>query len=628
MKGGRKSGNRKINYKRVQLQQPCEAASCFFCAMRESDPSLRRPRIAKCFTEMPRRDDEEHVLVLSGLWNIAMTHPSDPEFPSLGVFGCMGRLILRGVTDPDWLARDQNVYIPYYAAHIIGSYTIAKPEFAEKAVAAGVVPPLMELLRGKLSWVEQRVAIRAIGHLASYDRTMESVSEYESEIVDSCMKLAATCLDAVYASFVGAKDRAKQRLKYQCDLLTRGLGGAEMENRKAEEWASQLQCWSIYALNCFASKERSLNLICREGFLKELCEMWGGLVNDASPAGVGLLRILCFSKQGRRSVGDCEVVVRSLCNLARSSDDWQYMGIDCLLLLVQDPGVRIRVLELAAPPLADLVELGDIAGRKNVGDAIARALLLSDFKEPMKLKMGREAEKVLEAVMDVKVARRKKEKGMSEEELQEQRAMACVKKQRGNERFWRGEVEEAAACYSEALELCPVKMAKERVVLYSNRAQCRLILKDAEAAISDATRALCLSSPANSHKKSLWRRSQAYDMVGLAKESLMDCIMYVNGRVFRKGVATKEKQVKVPYYAARMINKQMNATWLFAAARTKEREDESDEDCCRDDGNEKETGISAAPATKKTTGVCSVREEFSSMKGKRRAETPWRRKST
>lgn len=136
-------------------------------------------------------------------------------------------------------------------------------------------------------------------------------------------------------------------------------------------------------------------------------------------------------------------------------------------------------------------------------------------------------------------------------------------KQQANRKFWSGEIEEAMRKYSEALSLCPLRFRKERMVLYSNRAQCRLLLKDPDSAISDSTRALCLSSPANSHSRSLWRRSQAYDMKGLAKESLMDCIMFINRCI------NASESVKIPYYAARMISKQIDATWLFAAARSK-----------------------------------------------------------
>ncbi|XP_058081376.1 uncharacterized protein LOC131229431 [Magnolia sinica] len=588
-----------------RTQQTCATPFCFFCAMKEQDPCRRRAGVEKCFLEMPQRDDQEHVLVLSGLWNIAMAHPNDPEFPSLGIFKCMAHLISRGVDDRSWLLQDQNIYIPYYAAHIIGSYTMNEPEFATIAIRSGVIPPLLELLRGKLSWVEQRVAVRALGHLASYETTFYAVSKHEEEIVKLAMHVASTCLEMVYVKFVGVNDK-KSRLRYQCDLLTRGMGGLEMENRKAEEWASQLQCWSLYLLNCFACKERALHLICRDGFLKELCKMWGGLVNDTSPSGVGLLRILCYSKMGRKCIADCREVIESLCNLSRSSDDWQYMAIDCLLLLIKDTDTRFKVMEIAAVFLADLVELKEIGGRKKVGEAIAQALLL-DYKDG---KFKNKKNRVLEEVWDLKVERSKREKTMSREEAEEKWVLAVSKKQQGNERFWAGDVEEAAEFYSEALDSCPLKMRKERMVVYSNRAQCYLLLREADKAVSDATRALCLATPANSHKKSLWRRSQAYDMKGLGKESLIDCVVFVNGWF---GL-NERKKGKVPYYASRMINKQMNATWLFAGAQRKKSNgngggDDDDGDMMKKDEKAKENMASVS-------GLSTIMEEPSYEKGR------------
>lgn len=91
----------------------------------------------------------------------------------------MASLIHKGINDTHWLLTNQNIYIPYYAAHIIGSYTMNKEEFAQLAVESGVLPPLLDLLSGKISWVEQRVAVRALGHLASYKSTFESVAQHE-----------------------------------------------------------------------------------------------------------------------------------------------------------------------------------------------------------------------------------------------------------------------------------------------------------------------------------------------------------------------------------------------------------------------------------------------------------------
>ncbi|KAJ0982093.1 hypothetical protein J5N97_010348 [Dioscorea zingiberensis] len=531
---------------------------CFFCAMKQQNPRRRRAGLTSFFNSMPYSDDESHVLVMSSLWSMAMTHPDDPEVPYSGALRCMSLLIAKSLAEPSWLLLHQNVYIPYYAAHIIGSYTIRSSSLAELAVEAGAVPLLLELLRGRLSWVEQRVAARALGHLASYEATFQAVALHDEEVIKLAMSIASSCLKTVYTEFLLSKDRKK----YQCDLLTRGLGGKEMEDRKAEEWASQLQCWSLYLLSCFAFKDKSCHLlICRDlGFLRELCRMWGGMVNGESPAGVGLMRILCRSSVGREAMAGCSEVVQSLCNLSRSSDDWQYMGIDCLVLLLKDSKTRLKVMDMAADCLIDLVELKNLGARKKVGKTITKVLLMDSCEINGG---GCGNYKSVDRLWELKVERRRREEMMPEEELVERWASGEAKKKQGNERFYAGDIEAALGLYTQALDLCPMKRRKERLVLHSNLAQCCLLLQDADGAVSNATKALCLSSPANCHGKSLWRRSQAYDMKGMAKESLMDCIMFVNLLVGEKR-GKKGKMIKVPYYAARMINKQMNSAGLFA----------------------------------------------------------------
>lgn len=537
--------------------QICTKSSCFFCIMKEQDSSMRRSKIEEYLKEIPFLDDEHLILVVSELWNLAMTRPDDDkELLSLGLFECMTALMNKAIHDRSWLLKHQNMYIPYYAAHIVGSYTINKAEFAVRAVEAGVVQPLVDLLKGKkMSWVEQRVAVRALGHLASYEKTFQAVALYEEEVVKLAMDLVTSCLEQVYSNFWGV------RVRYHRDLLSRGVGGAEAEGRKAEEWASQLQCWSIHLLSCFAVKERCLDLICKREFLEALCGVWGGLANHASPAGIGLMRILCYKRFGRESISRSKHVIENLCNVARSSDDWQYMGIDCLLLLLEDHATRFNVMESAASYLVDLIELRNLGSRRSVGDSISRALLLHDY---CKCKNSR-TRKSLEFVWQLKVERRKREKLMSQEKLLERRVTVKVMKQQGNHHFLVGNLGEAVLRYGEALEICPLRHRKERMVLYSNRAQCHLVLRDADAAISDATRALCLSSPPNSHGQSLWIRAQAYDMKGMAKESLMDCIVFIKtGASFG---------LKVPYYAVRMISKQMEKTWLFREAQIKAKEE-------------------------------------------------------
>lgn len=158
---------------------------------------------------------------------------------------------------------------------------------------------------------------------------------------------------------------------------------------------------------------------------------------------------------------------------------------------------------------------------------------------------------------------------MPKEDLQIKQAAALVVKLEGNSLFSSGDISGAASKYSEALALCPMKSKKERVVLYSNRAQCYLLLQQPLAAISDATRALCLHNPPNRHAKSLWRRAQAYDMLGLAKESLLDAILFINECSQSNDPDLSLRHNKVPDYAERLVKKQMRSAWLFREAAVK-----------------------------------------------------------
>lgn len=543
--------------------------------MAEPDPSARRSRIAKCFRELPLRDDKELLIILTGVWRIAVAKPNDPEFPALGLFPCMAKLINCRT----------NMSIPYYAAHIIGSYTMNTSEFAEMAVRAGVLTPLMELLRGKMSWVEQRVAVRALGHIASHRATFKAVAAHELEIVKLAMKIACTCIETVYNEFV--KMGSEGRMEYQCELMGKGVGGLELQNKKAEAWATQLQCWSLYLLNCFARKKRSINLICNQEFLTQLCSIWGGLENQNSFSGIGLIRTLCLTQNGRENIANSPHLLKTLCNLSRSSDHSQIKSIKILLSLLQDPNTRHKTLQISAPFLVDLVELRANRARSKLGNQIAE-LLLQDYAKtkvekseslshrnlPLYYLIGPEGQGIspfLDEAWELKVGRRKRDDLMSGRELKQRRVMVSLLKKEGNQTFWAGKVAEAAVIYKKALDLCPLKLRKERIVLHSNRAQCFLIQGEAESAISDTTRALCLSGQANPHLKSLWRRSQAFDMKGMGRESLMDCMAFINACSKAKG----RRGMKIPYYAIRMLNKQMNATWIFAAAAAKIDDDET-----------------------------------------------------
>ncbi|XP_045083184.1 uncharacterized protein [Aegilops tauschii subsp. strangulata] len=556
-------------------EDPGLSCGCFFCAIKQPDARLRRASVAAFFRELPYSEHDDGGAVVA-VWRAAMDAPDDPELPSLGAIRCMSLLLARTLADAAWCRRGQNACVPYYAAHVVGSYTIRSSAHAELAVAAGAVRPLLALLGGAMTWVEQRAAARALGHLASYDATFPAVARCADEAVPLAVHAASTCIGDVYANYVALAP--SKRPKYQRDLLTRGLVGAGVdaaEDRKAEEWASQLQCWSLYFLSCLASRDPSSHAtICQDhGFLSELCRMWGGLANGDSPAGVGLLRLLCRSAVGRGAIAACPDALSGLCDLAQSSDDWQYMAIDCLLLLLDDHDTWHAVADATAPCLVDLAELRRLGPRRRLGDAITSALLLNDDDDGhvRGRALGAEAKESVASLREVKIERKEREEAMSRDELLERKLVAKEKKRQGNDMFWHGEVARAIELYTEALEVCPLSARRERLVLHSNRAQCRLARREADAAASDATRALSLARPANAHARSLWRRAQAYDMKGgMARESLLDCLAFagawIDGRKHgrQQPAARGANQQKLPYCVARMIGKQMGVTGLFA----------------------------------------------------------------
>ncbi|CAL4929714.1 unnamed protein product [Urochloa decumbens] len=549
---------------------------CFLCATKQPDARLRRASLADFFRELPYCDggggsnDQSCAAAVAAVWRAAMAAPDDPELPSLGAIRCMSLLLARALADAAWRRRGDNARVPYYAAHAIGSYTIRSAAHAELAVAAGAVRPLAALLGGAMTWVEQRAAARALGHLASYDATFPAVARHAAEAVPLAARAASTCVADVYATFVALPP--SRRPRYQRELMA--CGGADAEDRKAEEWASQLQCWSLYFLSCLASRDVSSHaMICQDAvFLRELSRMWGGLANGDSPAGVGLLRLLCRSPVGRAAVAACRDALASLCDLAHSSDDWQYMAVDCLLLLLDDRDTWHAVADATAACLVDLVEIRQLGPRRRLGDAIASALLVDDDHVRGR-ELGAEAKKAIGSLRELKVERKEREEAMPRDELIKREILAKEKKRQGNDSFLNGDVDKAIDLYTEALELCPLNRRRERLVLHSNLAQCRLARRDADAAVGDATRALALARPANAHARSLWRRAQAYDMKGMARESLLDCLAFAGAWLGRRrrdkhttraAAAARGASPKLPYCVARMISKQMSLTGLFA----------------------------------------------------------------
>lgn len=227
------------------------------------------------------------------------------------------------------------------------------------------------------------------------------------------------------------------------------------------------------------------------------------------------------------------------------------------------------MIDKAVPTLVDLADITNLGDHKKLGDTVAD--VLQECIQSHATGRNSFTNRTKELIEELLTSRERLrwEKTMPKEDIHIKQAAALVVKLEGNSLFSSGDTSAAAAKYSEALALCPVRSKKERVVLYSNQSQCHLLLQQPLAAISDATRALCLHNPLNRHPKSLWRRAQAYDMLGLAKESLLDAILFVNECSQSNDPDLALRQNKVPDYAERLVKKQMRAAWLFRDASIK-----------------------------------------------------------
>ncbi|RVX23833.1 hypothetical protein CK203_000360 [Vitis vinifera] len=211
-------------------------------------------------------------------------------------------------------------------------------------------------------------------------------------------------------------------------------------------------------------------------------------------------------------------------------------------------GVELSVIDKAVSALVDLSEISTLGDHKKLGDSIVNVLQeCIQSQGTGRNALSNRTKEQIEELLNSR-QRLKWEKSMPKEDLHIKQAAALVVKLEGNSLFSSGNISGAAS---------------------NNRAQCHLLLQQPLTAISDATRALCLHNPLNRHAKSLWRRAQAYDMLGLAKESLLDAILFINECSQSSDPDLSLRQNKVPDYAERLVKKQMRAAWLFREAAIK-----------------------------------------------------------
>ncbi|ESO93870.1 hypothetical protein LOTGIDRAFT_105182 [Lottia gigantea] len=96
---------------------------------------------------------------------------------------------------------------------------------------------------------------------------------------------------------------------------------------------------------------------------------------------------------------------------------------------------------------------------------------------------------------------------------------AQAAKAKGNKYFKGGKYDQAIACYTEAIDLCPSDKKSDLATFYQNRAASSEYLSKYESVIADCTEAIKLNSK---YTKAFGRRCKAYQQVGKLKESLED----------------------------------------------------------------------------------------------------------
>ncbi|XP_073819605.1 tetratricopeptide repeat domain 1 [Musca autumnalis] len=116
-------------------------------------------------------------------------------------------------------------------------------------------------------------------------------------------------------------------------------------------------------------------------------------------------------------------------------------------------------------------------------------------------------------------ALKEKEKSMTPEELEANKEKAQKIKLEANELFKNNESERAIDLYTEALGICPTTHAKDRAVLYGNRAAAKIKIENKKSAIEDCTKAIELWPE---YVRAIMRRAKLYEHEDKLDEALAD----------------------------------------------------------------------------------------------------------
>ncbi|KAG1666593.1 Tetratricopeptide repeat protein 1 [Nymphon striatum] len=114
--------------------------------------------------------------------------------------------------------------------------------------------------------------------------------------------------------------------------------------------------------------------------------------------------------------------------------------------------------------------------------------------------------------------RKEMEESLTDEEKEVRKIEAQALKDNGNELYKNESFEDAIKKYTEALLICPLSFAKDRSIMYSNRAACRVKLDKKETAITDCTQGEACNVAGTAHLMSnlIYKPTLAFSAIAIS----------------------------------------------------------------------------------------------------------------
>ena len=367
------------------------------------------------------------------------------------------------------------------------------------------------MAHGKLTWVEQRSAMRTLSNLLvlpdddipDADTMLIVNAAVKLGVVSVSVNLSLNSQKIVYEAAIRHPSKIRG---YQSDLITRGNGSNSKAAMEAIDCADQMHNYSVTILSVLSRIKSVASVIYQESIiskfkpiftltnnsyigcvsqcLKECCFI--ATAGDIISNDVLYLLKRCLSMYEANAATDAAL---ALAHLARNKDiQLSIVSHDIVPYMFAFLRFSVIVLE---PKHVEVI---------NIARSAATTFL--DIMTSNKCYYYEGKDKYLQDYNDWKT-KRSEEKSKSKAQLQELQREAITIKNHGNIYFGQSKYKEALQMYSNAVKICPFKDRTTMTNLYSNMAECCIKLEQYETCILYTTFATCISYK---HEKSIYRR--------------------------------------------------------------------------------------------------------------------------